>query len=75
MCLEAVAFVCPATQTNCMMCFVWEEHMSCPRPGLSNFPAAGIFAVMQSACMCSSGTAAVLSQPPSASLDSLPAPL
>lgn len=48
--------------------------MSCPRPGLSNFPAAGIFAVMQSACMCLSGTAAMLSQLPSAS-DSLPAPL
>lgn len=77
MCFEAVAIVCPATQTDCIMCFVWEEHMPCPCPGLSNFPAAGIFAVMQSACMCLSGTAAVLSQPPSASLDSLslPAPL
>lgn len=74
LCFKAVAFVCPATRTKCIMCFVWEEHTSCPHPGLSNFPAAGIFAVMQSACMCSSGTAAMLSQPLPASLHSLPLP-
>lgn len=77
MCFEVVAFVCPATRADCITCFVWEEHMSCPCPGLSNFPAAGIFAAMHYACMCLPGTAAMLSQPPPASLHSLslPAPL